>query len=53
MFNDTSRYLVDIVTIDNHEIEKHFTELQLKQAFLKYCESNTSPLPAPTKFQEA
>ena len=37
MFNDTSRYLDDIFTIDNPEIEKHFpdkypTELQLNKA---------------------
>ena len=37
MFNDTSRYLDDIFTIDNHEFEKHIpdiypTELQLNKA---------------------
>ena len=37
MFNDTSRYLDDIVTIDNPEFEKHIpdiypTELQLNKA---------------------
>ena len=37
MFNDTSRYLGDIFTIDNREFEKHFpdiypTELQLNKA---------------------
>ena len=37
MFNDTSRYLDDIFTIDNHECEKHIpdiypTELQLNKA---------------------
>ena len=37
MFNDTSRYLDDIFTIDNHEFEKHIpdiypAELQLNKA---------------------
>ena len=37
MFNDTSRYLDDIFTIDNHEFEKNIpdiypTELQLNKA---------------------
>ena len=37
MFNDTSRYLDDILTIDNPEFEKHIpdiysTELQLNTA---------------------
>ena len=37
MFNDTSRYLDDIITIDNPEFEKHIpdiypTELQLNKA---------------------
>ena len=37
MFNDTSRYLDDIFTIDNPEFEKHIpdiypTELQLNKA---------------------
>ena len=37
MFNDTSRYLDDIFTIDNLELEKHIpdiypTELQLNKA---------------------
>ena len=37
MFNDTSRYLDDIFTIDNTEFEKHIpdiypTELQLNKA---------------------
>ena len=37
MFNDTSRYLDDIVTIDNPDFEKHIpdmypTELQLNKA---------------------
>ena len=37
MFNDTSRYLDDILTIDNPEFEKHFSdiypvELQLNKA---------------------
>ena len=37
MFNDTSRYLNDILIIDNHEFEKHIpdiyqTELQLNKA---------------------
>ena len=37
IFNDTFRYLDDIFTIDNHELEKHIpdiypTELQLNKA---------------------
>ena len=37
MFNDTSRYLDDIFTIDNPEVEKHIpdiypTEFQLNEA---------------------
>ena len=45
MFNDTSRYLDDIFTIDNTDIEKHIpdiypTELQLNKAItsdFSYC----------------
>ena len=29
MFNDTSRYLDDIFTIDNPEFEKHISDIQL------------------------
>ena len=31
MFNDTSRYLDDIFTIDNHEFEKHIPDIYLME----------------------
>ena len=45
MFNDTSRYLDDIFTIDNHEFEKHIpdiypTELQLNKAIMSDKETS-------------
>ena len=45
MFNDTSRYLDDIFTIDKPEFEKHIsdiypTELQLNKANTSYNETS-------------
>ena len=45
MFNDTSRYLDDIFTIDNPEFEKHFSdiypaELQLNKANTSHKETS-------------
>ena len=40
MFNDTSRYLDDIFTIDNPEFEKHFSDIY--PAELQLNKSNTS-----------
>ena len=40
MFNDTSRYLDDIFTIDNPEFEKHISDIY--QAELQLNKSNTS-----------
>ena len=33
MFNDTSRYLDDIFTIDNPEYEKHIPDIYIRQTF--------------------
>ena len=46
MFNDTSRYLDDIFTIDNPEFEKHISdiypaELQLNKAKYKRTDAPT------------
>ena len=46
MFNDTSRYLADIFTIDNPDFEKHIpdiypTELQLNKAKDGYANRRT------------
>ena len=35
MFNDTSRYLDDIFTIDNPEFEKHIPDIQLNFSWIK------------------
>ena len=40
MFNDTSRYLDDIFTIDNPEFEKHIPDIY--QAELQLNKANTS-----------
>ena len=40
MFNDTSRYLDDIFTIDNHEFEKYIPDIY--QAELQLNKANTS-----------
>ena len=40
MFNDTSRYLDDIFTVDNSEFEKHI--LDIYPAELQLNEANTS-----------
>ena len=42
MFNDTSRYLDDIFTIDNPEFEKHI--LDIYQTELQFNKANTSDL---------
>ena len=40
MFNDTSRYLHDIFTIDNPEFEKHISDIY--PAELQLIKANTS-----------
>ena len=40
MFNDTSRYLDDIFTIDNPEFEKHIPDIY--PAELQFNKTNTS-----------
>ena len=42
MFNDTSRYLDDIFTIDNPEFEKHIPDIHVYPAELQLNKANTS-----------
>ena len=39
MFNDTSRYLYDIITIDNPELQKHIPDIYPKE--LRLNKANT------------